>query len=49
MHTYLYIAQSYGISKSRACKAVKWVEDTLIKNPDFALPGCKALLKNGME
>ena len=25
------------------------MEDTLIKHPDFALPGRKALLKNDME
>ena len=47
--TYFYISQSYGISESSAYKAVKWVEDTLIKHPDFALPGRKALLKNDME
>ena len=28
---------------------MKWVEDTLIKHPDFALPGRKALLKNDTE
>jgi hypothetical protein len=28
---------------------VRWVEDTLIKYPDFALPGCKALLKSDVE
>jgi DDE superfamily endonuclease len=47
--TYFHIGQSYGISESSAYKAVKWVEDTLIKHPDFALPGRKALLKNDME
>ena len=26
-----------------------WVEDTLIKHPDFSLPGRKALLKSDME
>lgn len=28
---------------------IKWIEDTLIKHPDFASPGKKALLKNDME
>jgi len=28
---------------------VKWVEDMLIKHPDFALPVRKALLKSDME
>jgi hypothetical protein len=44
--TYFHISQSYGISESSAYKAIKWVEDTLIKHPDFALPGRKALLKS---
>ena len=47
--TYFHISQSYGISESAAYKTVKWVEDTLIKHPDFVLPGRKALLKNDME
>ena len=37
--TYFHIGTSYGISESSAYKAIKWVEDTLIKHPDFALPG----------
>ncbi|MBS4166359.1 hypothetical protein NEOC65_001445 [Neochlamydia sp. AcF65] len=41
--------QSYGISESSAYKAVKWIEDTLIKHPDFALPGRKELLKSDTE
>ena len=32
-----------------AYKIVRWVEDTLIKDPVFALPGRKALLKSNME
>src|SRR3954471_24261148 len=47
--TYFHIGQSYGISESSAYKGVKWVEDTLVKHPDFALPGRKELLKNDME
>lgn len=47
--TYFHIGQSYGISESSAYKAVKWVEDTLIKHKDFALPGRKALVKSAME
>jgi Helix-turn-helix of DDE superfamily endonuclease len=47
--TYFHIANSYGVSESAAYKAVRWVEDTLIKHPDFALPGRKALLKSDME
>lgn len=47
--TYFHIGQSYGISESSAYKGVKWIEDTLIKHPDFALPGRKALLKKDAE
>jgi hypothetical protein len=47
--TYFHVGQSYGISESSAYKGIKWVEDTLIKNPDFALPGRKALLKSDMD
>lgn len=47
--TYFHISQSYSVSESNAYQTVKWVEDTLIKHPDFALPGRKALLKSDME
>ena len=47
--TYFHISKSYGVSESTAYKTVRWVEDTLIKHPNFALPGRKALLKNDME
>lgn len=46
--TYFHISQSYGVSESTAYKVVRWVEDTLIKHPDFALPGRKALVKSDM-
>jgi len=42
--TYFHISQSYNIST--AYKTVRWVEDTLIKHPLFALPGRKALLRS---
>lgn len=47
--TYFHISQSYNTSESAAYKTIKWVEDTLIKHPDFALPGQKALLKSDVE
>lgn len=47
--TYFHISQSYGVSESNTYKTVRWVEETLIKHPDFALPGRKALLKSDME
>jgi hypothetical protein len=43
--TYFHIGQSYGISESSAYKTIIWVENTLIKHPDFALPGKKSLYK----
>jgi len=47
--TYAHIAASYGISESQIFRIVKWVENTLIKDRTFSLPGKKALLKSGME
>lgn len=47
--TYFHISQSYSVSESNAYKTVRWVEDTLIKHPDFALLGRKALLKSDIE
>ena len=44
--TYFHIGQSYGLSESNAYQTIKWVEDTLIKNGTFSLPGRKALLKS---
>ena len=41
--TYFHISQSYTVSESTAYKTIKWVEDTLIKHPLFALPGRKEL------
>ena len=46
--TYFHISQSYGVSESTAYKVARWVEDTLVKHCDFALPGRKALVKNNM-
>lgn len=47
--TYFHISKSYGVSESTAYKTIKWIEDTLIKHPDFALPGRKALVKSEVE
>ena len=47
--TYFHVSQSYGVSESTTYKTVRWVEETLIQHPDFALPGRKALLKSDME
>jgi hypothetical protein len=47
--TYFHIGHNYGVSESSAYLTIKWIEDTLIKHPDFALPGRKALLKSEVE
>jgi hypothetical protein len=47
--TYFHIANNYEYSESQAFKVVKWVENTLIKDKNFALPGKKALLKSDMK
>jgi len=47
--TYFHVSQSYGVSESSTYKTIRWIEDVLIKHPDFALPGRKALLKSDME
>ena len=39
--TYFHIGKSYGVSESYAYKIIKWVEDVLIKDGSFALPGKK--------
>lgn len=47
--TYFHIARSYGISESSCYRNIRWVEDTLIKDGQFSLPGRKALLKSDVE
>ncbi len=47
--TYAHIAASYGIAESNIYRGIKWVENTLIQNGPFSLPGRKALLKSDME
>ena len=47
--TYFHVASSYGISESSCYRNIKWIEETLMKHPEFALPGKKALLKSDME
>ena len=47
--TYFHISKSYGVSESSAYRTSRWVENTLIKHTDFALPGRKALHKSDMQ
>ena len=47
--TYFHLSRDYGLSESNAYKTCRWVEDTLIKDKKFALPGRKALQKSDIE
>jgi len=47
--TYFHISRSYGISESACYRNIRWVEDTLMKDGQFSLPGKKALLKSDIE
>ena len=47
--TYAHIAASYGIAESNIYRGIEWVEDTLIRDGTFSLPGRKAPLKSDME
>jgi hypothetical protein len=47
--TYAHIAASYQIDESNMYRVIRWVEDTLVKDGTFLLPGRKALLKNDLE
>lgn len=47
--TYFHIGKSYGISESNCWETVRWVENTLIKNKAFHVPGKKELLKSDVS
>lgn len=47
--TYFRLGQSYGVGESTAWYISRWVENTLIKDKQFALPGKKSLLKSDAE
>lgn len=47
--TYFHISRSYGVSESACYRNIRWVEDSLIKDGTFSLPGRKELLKSGTE
>lgn len=44
--TYAHIAASYGIAESNIYRNIKWIEETLIKDGTFSLPGKKELLRS---
>jgi hypothetical protein len=47
--TYFHLGKSYDLSESACYRACRWIEDVLIKSPQFSLPGRKALLKSDVE
>jgi len=47
--TYAHIAASYDIDESNIQRIVKWVENTLVKDGTFRLPGKKTLLSPDCE
>lgn len=47
--TYAHIAAAYGLSESRIFRIIRWVENTLIKDGTFSLPGRKTLLESDVE
>ena len=47
--TYAHIAASYGIAESNIYRSIKWIENTLIKDETFSLPGKKELLKSDTD
>jgi len=47
--TFAHIAASYGISESNMHTSIRWIENVLIKDGTFSLPGRKALLKSENE
>ena len=47
--TYAHIAANYGIAESNIYRSIRWVEETLIKDGTFSLPGRKELIKSDTE
>ena len=47
--TYAHIAASYGIAESNIYRSIKWIENVLVKDGTFSLPGKKELLKSDAE
>jgi hypothetical protein len=44
--TYAHIGASFGLDESNMQRSIKWIENVLIKDGTFALPGKKALLES---
>jgi hypothetical protein len=47
--TYFHLGQSYGLSESQTNKIVRRIEDTLVRDRRFALPGKKVLATSDLQ
>lgn len=47
--TYAHIAASFGMDESNMCRTIRWVEDTLVRDGAFSLPGRKELLRSDTD
>jgi hypothetical protein len=47
--TYFHIGQDYGVHETTAIRIHRWVEEELIKDGTFSLPGKKALIASNIE
>ncbi len=47
--TYAHIEANYGIAENNIYRGIKWVDNTLIQDGMFSLPGRKAPLKSDTE
>ena len=47
--TYFHIGQDYGVHETTAIRIHRWVEEVLIKDGTFSLPGKKALHESNIE
>ena len=47
--TYFHIAQGFDIHETSAIRISRWVENVLVKDGAFSLPGKKALLESDVE
>jgi hypothetical protein len=47
--TFAHIAASYGLHESNAYRTIRWVEEILIEDGTFTLPGHESLSKDNSE
>jgi hypothetical protein len=47
--TYFHIGQEFGVHETMALRISRWVEDTLIKDGAFSLPGKKVLARSEVQ